>query len=66
CLRFFAKLFDCHVFGNPPCDKSRSPIKIIVRFSFYILGFISVLNTLIHSMWKDGQIYSHQDNINPK
>ncbi len=64
CLRFFAKLFDCHVLGNPPCYKSHSPIKIITRFAFYILGFLSAINTVIQSLWNDGQIYSHQDNIN--
>ena len=64
CLRFFAKLFDCHVLGNPPCYKSRSPIKIITRFAFYILGFISAINTIIMSLWNDGQIYTRQDNIN--
>lgn len=64
CLRFFAKLFDCHVLGNPPCYKSRSAVKIITRFSFYLLGFISVLNTLIQSLWQDGQIYTRQDKIN--
>jgi glycosyltransferase involved in cell wall biosynthesis len=61
CLRFFAKLFDCHVLGHPPCHKSRSPLKIITRFAFYILGFISVLITLIKSLWNDGQIYTNQD-----
>ncbi len=66
CLRFFAKLFDCHVLGNPPCHKGRSPIKIIVRLTFYILGLISVLNTLIKSLWNDGQIYTRQDSINLK
>ncbi len=66
CLRFFAKLFDCHILGNPPCYKSRSPIKIITRFAFYILGFISAINTTIQSLWNDGQIYTNQDNINPK
>ena len=66
CLRFFAKLFDCHVLGNPPCYKSRSPIKILTRFTFYILGFISAINTIIISLWNDGQIYTRQDNINPK
>jgi glycosyltransferase involved in cell wall biosynthesis len=64
CLRFFAKLFDCHVLGHPPCHKSRSPIKIIIRLNFYILGLISALNTLIQSLWNDGQIYTHQDKIN--
>lgn len=66
CLRFFAKLFDCHILGNPPCCKSRSSIKILTRFSFYILGFISVLMTIIKSLWNDGQIYTDQDNINAK
>ena len=66
CLRFFTKLFDCHVLGNPPCYKSRSPIKILTRFTFYILGFISAINTIIMSLWNDGQIYTRQDNINPK
>ncbi|MGB8689086.1 MAG: hormogonium polysaccharide biosynthesis glycosyltransferase HpsN [Microcoleus sp.] len=61
CLRFFAKLFDCHVLGNPPCYKSRSPIKIITRFAFYTIGFISVLNTIIKSLWNDEQIYTNQD-----
>jgi len=64
CLRFFAKLFDCHVLGNPPCYKTRSPIKILTRFAFYILGFISVLNTIIKSLWNDEQIYTNQDNFN--
>ncbi|WP_293359484.1 MULTISPECIES: hormogonium polysaccharide biosynthesis glycosyltransferase HpsN [unclassified Microcoleus] len=66
CLRFFAKLFDCHVLGKPPCHKSRSPIKIIIRLNFYILGLISALHTLIKSLWNDGQIYTNQDKINPK
>ncbi|TAG89407.1 MAG: glycosyltransferase family 2 protein [Oscillatoriales cyanobacterium] len=66
CLRFFTKLFDCHVLGNPPCYKTRSPIKIITRFAFYILGFISAINTTIKSLWNEGQIYTNQDNINPK
>ena len=38
-LRLYIKLFDCHVLGNPPCNKSGSPIKIIVRGIFYCLGF---------------------------
>ncbi|MCC3407344.1 MAG: glycosyltransferase family 2 protein [Microcoleus sp. PH2017_10_PVI_O_A] len=64
CLRFFAKLFDCHVLGNPPCHKSRSPIKIIIRLTFYILGLISAIITLIKSLWTDGQIYTNQDRTN--
>jgi glycosyltransferase involved in cell wall biosynthesis len=62
-LRFFLKLFDCHVLGNPPCYKSGSPIKIFTRFCFYIIGFISTLITLIHTLWGDGQIYSRLDKL---
>lgn len=47
CYRFFTKLFDCHVLGHPPCYKSGSPLKIITRFGFYILGFFSALITLV-------------------
>lgn len=65
-LRFFAKLFDCQVLGNPPCHKSRSPLKIFLRLTFYLLGLISAITTLIQSLWNDGQIYTHQDNINAK
>lgn len=61
CLRFFAKLFDCHVLGHPPCYKSGSPIKILVRGIAYKLGFFKTLGTLVRSLWDDGQIYSRQD-----
>ncbi len=60
CLRFFAKLFDCHVLGNPPCYKGGSPIKIITRGSFYTLGFLSAVQTRIKSIWDDGQIYTRE------
>lgn len=62
CARFFAKLFDCHVLGNPPCYKGGSPIKIITRGSFYTLGFLSAVQTRIKSIWDDGQIYTRQNN----
>ena len=58
CLRFFVKLFDCHVLGHPPCYKSSSPLKIVTRGSFYILGFLSAVQTRIKSIWDDGQIYT--------
>lgn len=61
CLRLFARLFDCHVLGNPPCYKSGSPIKVAVRGFFYVWGFFSALGTAIQSIWADGQIYSQQD-----
>jgi len=46
-LRLFARLFDCHVLGNPPCNKSGSPLKIITRFGFYCLGLLDAVGTLI-------------------
>lgn len=59
--RFFARLFDCHVLGRPPCHKSGSPLKITMRFGFYLLGFMSAIVTVVQSRFDDGQIYSHQD-----
>ncbi|MEM6836627.1 MAG: hormogonium polysaccharide biosynthesis glycosyltransferase HpsN [Cyanobacteria bacterium P01_C01_bin.120] len=46
-LRLWVKLFDCHVLGHPPCNKSGSPIKIVTRFGFYCLGFLDAVGTLI-------------------
>ncbi len=60
-LKLFARLFDCHVLGNPPCYKSGSLSKIFIRGVFYILGFFSAIKTLIQSTWADGQIYSLLD-----
>ncbi|MCW6036118.1 hormogonium polysaccharide biosynthesis glycosyltransferase HpsN [Spirulina subsalsa FACHB-351] len=60
-LRLYAKLFDCHVLGNPPCNKSGSPIKIVSRGVFYSLGFLDAVKTRIKSIWNKGQIYSRQD-----
>ena len=48
-LRLYAKLFDCHVLGNPPCNKSGSPIKIISRGIFYCLGFLDAVKTMVVS-----------------
>ncbi len=61
CVRFFARLFDCHVLGHPPCNKSGSPLKMLVRGLFYTLGFFSALGTQIKSLWNDGQIYTKHD-----
>lgn len=63
-LRLYARLFDCHVLGRPPCHKSGSPIKILTRFVFYTLGFFKALGTVIQSKWNDGQIYTHLDVTN--
>lgn len=46
-MRLFSRLFDCHVLGNPPCNKSGSPIKIVTRFGFYCLGFADAVGTLV-------------------
>ncbi|MEA5578976.1 hormogonium polysaccharide biosynthesis glycosyltransferase HpsN [Anabaena sp. UHCC 0451] len=60
-LRFYGRLFDCHVLGNPPCYKSGSPIKVASRGIFYVLGFFKAVGTMIQSAWNDGQIYSRLD-----
>ena len=60
-LRLYAKLFDCHVLGNPPCNKSGSPIKIVSRGIFYSLGFFDALKTQIQGSWDNGQRYTRQD-----
>lgn len=60
-LRLYARLFDCHVLGRPPCHKSGSPIKIATRALFYTLGFLKALGSVIQSPWNDGQIYSRLD-----
>lgn len=61
CLRFFVKLFDCHVLGHPPCYKSPSLTKTLVRGTFYGLGFLKAGLTVLKSAWDHGQIYSRQD-----
>ena len=63
CLRFFARLFDCHVLGHPPCNKSGSPIKTLVRLWFYTLGFFNAVGTVLQSNFQNGQIYSQQDEL---
>lgn len=45
--RLSANLFDCHVLGNPPCNKSGGPVKIVSRFFFYMLGFWQACWTLL-------------------
>jgi GT2 family glycosyltransferase len=60
-LRLYGRLFDCHVLGNPPCYKSGSPIKVVTRGVFYVLGFFKAVGTMIQSAWNDGQIYSRLD-----
>ncbi|MBR8829527.1 MAG: hormogonium polysaccharide biosynthesis glycosyltransferase HpsN [Gomphosphaeria aponina SAG 52.96 = DSM 107014] len=60
-LRLYSKLFDCHVLGNPPCNKSGSPLKIFTRGVFYFLGYFNAQTTLIQQLWDDGQKYTRLD-----
>jgi GT2 family glycosyltransferase len=64
-VRLYAKLFDCHVLGHPPCNKSGSPIKIISRAGFYTWGFLDALSTVIKSSWDAGQTYTQLDKDAP-
>ncbi|MDB9524441.1 hormogonium polysaccharide biosynthesis glycosyltransferase HpsN [Oscillatoria sp. CS-180] len=57
-MRLYARLFDCHVLGHPPCNKSGSPLKIITRFSFYCLGFLDATRTLAQT-GKRHRVYTH-------
>jgi glycosyltransferase involved in cell wall biosynthesis len=59
--RLYAKLFDCHVLGNPPCNKGGSPVKILSRGIFYGLGFLDAVRTKISSLRDDGQRYTKLD-----
>lgn len=65
CARFFAKLFDCHVLGHPPCNKSPSFRKTLVRGGFYALGLLNALATIARSLWDDGQTYTKRDLASP-
>ncbi len=47
CLQFFAKLFDCHVLGNPPCNKGGYPLKVLTRLLFYLLGLLAATGTAL-------------------
>ncbi|HEY9692898.1 MAG TPA: hormogonium polysaccharide biosynthesis glycosyltransferase HpsN [Oculatellaceae cyanobacterium] len=62
-FRLCWRLFDCQVLGHPPCNKSGSPLKTVVRASFYIIGFIRAIATVIQSVWDDAQIYSELDEL---
>ena len=56
--RLTASLFDCHVLGHPPCNKSGSPIKIVTRFFFFIVGFLKACLTLLNPVSRDGRVYT--------
>ena len=57
-LRFAYRLFDCHILGHPPCNKSTSPIKIITRFGFYSFGFFKACFTLLDPFSKGSRRFS--------
>lgn len=57
-LHLSVRLFDCHVLGNPPCNKSGSPIAIVSRFGFYLFGFLQACWTLIKPQGRDGRLFS--------
>ncbi len=57
-LRLSASLFDCHVLGNPPCNKSGSPLKVLSRFGFYLLGFLKACWTLLKPGGRNGRLFS--------
>lgn len=61
CVRFYSRLFDCHVLGHPPCYKSGSPIKVVTRFVFYTLGFLDAVWSIIRENWDDGQQYTRRE-----
>lgn len=64
-LHLYTKLFDCHVLGHSPCNKSGSPIKIVSRAGFYTMGFLDALSTVIKSRWNSGQTYTQLDKDAP-
>lgn len=57
-LRLFGRLFDCHVLGNPPCYKDKSPVKVVTRGFFYLLSFGYVGWTLLTTLGRRGRIYT--------
>ncbi|HEY9881440.1 MAG TPA: hormogonium polysaccharide biosynthesis glycosyltransferase HpsN [Leptolyngbyaceae cyanobacterium] len=57
-VRLGARLFDCHVLGNPPCYKDRDPKKVFTRGIFYILGFGYACLTLVTTLGRKGRLYS--------
>lgn len=60
-IRLAVRMFDCHVLGNPPCNKSGSFPRMVVRGVFYLLGFLNAVLTWIKSIWESGQIYTELD-----
>ncbi len=62
-LRLSERMFDCHILGNPPCNKSGSPIKVVSRFLFYILGFIKAALTLMSPNQREGRVFTQPPSL---
>jgi GT2 family glycosyltransferase len=57
-LRFSQRLFDCHVLGHPPCNKSGSALKVVSRFWFYSWGFLTAALTLLSPRQRSGRVFT--------
>lgn len=56
-LRLYGRLFDCHVLGHPPCNKSGNPLKIVSRGLFFVAGWLYAIYTLVTTIGQHGRIY---------
>lgn len=56
--RLSGRLFDCHVLGNPPCNKSGSAVAIASRLCFYLLGFLKACLSLLSPSDQDGRVFT--------
>jgi glycosyltransferase involved in cell wall biosynthesis len=57
-VRLGVRLFDCHVLGNPPCNKDRNLGKVVIRGVFYLLGFGYACLTLLTTLGRQGRLYT--------
>ena len=57
-VRFTNSLFNCHILGHPPCNKSGSPIKVVTRFFFFCVGFLKAALRLLNPFGRNGRIYT--------
>lgn len=64
-LRFSYRLFDCHILGHPPCNKSTSPLKIVTRFGFYSFGFLKACFALLNPFSKGSRRFSQPPTPSP-
>lgn len=57
-LRLYGRLFDCHVLGHPPCNKSGHPLKVVSRGIFFVAGWLYTVYTLATTLGKQGRLYA--------